>query len=272
MRLDRTVEPEFQQLVTTLRVPEMGTDVVAPLLVNLLHMLRPQRVLEVGMGYTTPFLATALADIREQSVAEARGLAAKTARHRDAGLDDGWLNDEPALAAPSFHLEPYAPRLVAVDDLSNAFSSADRVLEVLRELRVDDLVTVVNADVRDCAEKLPPEYDVIDLAWVDAWECLYFFDHFWERINPDGGVLLMHYLMTYPEGEAILRYLREFQRSNPGELEMVNLLESHKLTQNSVTMLRRTSGARRRNYGGSGGTVKYSAQLREDAEAQSRLV
>lgn len=271
MRVDRTVSPEFQRVVAGLRVPEMGTDVVAPLLVNLVHLLRPARVLEVGMGYTTPFLVAALADVREQVAAEAPALAAKTGRHLAGGLHDEWLNEEPALAAPAFHLRPYDPRLVAVDDLSNPFSSAGRVLEVLRELSVDELVTVVNSDVRECGDKLPADYDVIDFAWVDAWECLYFFEHFWERINPDGGVLLMHYLMTYPEGEAILRYLRRFQQSNPGELEMVNLLEPHKLTQNSVTMLRRTSGARRLDYGASGGTVKYSAALREAAEEQARL-
>ncbi|MGC4806567.1 class I SAM-dependent methyltransferase [Micromonospora sp. DT233] len=271
MRVDRTAGPEFQRVVARLRVPEMGTDVVAPLLVNLIHLLRPSRVLEVGMGYTTPFLVAALADVREQAAAEARALAAKTERHLAGGLRDEWLNEEPALAAPAFHLRPYDPRLVAVDDLSNEFSSAPQVLEVLRELAVEELVTVVNSDVRQCAEKLPAGYDVIDFAWVDAWECLYFFEHFWERIDPDGGVLLMHYLMTYPEGEAILRYLRQFQQANPGELEIVNLLESHKLTQNSITMLRRTSGARRRDYGTTGGTVKYSAALREDAEKQARL-
>jgi predicted O-methyltransferase YrrM len=274
MRIDRTTSHAFQQAVSPLHVPEMGTEVVAPFLVNLVHMLRPQRVLEVGMGFTTPYLAVALADVRATIEEEARGLAAKTARHLAGAdtLDDTWLNAAPALAAPAFHLTAYEPGLVAVDDLSNPFSSADRVRRVLRELDVDDLVTVVNADVRDCAAKLPASHDVIDLAWVDAWECLYFFDHFWERINPDGGVLLMHYLMTYPEGEAILRYLAEFQRSNPGELEMVNVLESHKLTQNSVTMLRRTAGVRKRRYGGKGGTVSYSAALRADAEAQLRTV
>ncbi|MGC4809238.1 hypothetical protein ACLQ29_01740 [Micromonospora sp. DT228] len=51
---------------------------------------------------------------------------------------------------------------------------------------------------------------------------------------------------------------------------MANLLESHKLTENSVTMLRRTSGVRRLYYGASGGTVKYSAALREAAEEQAR--
>lgn len=272
MRIDRTTSEAFQQAIAPLHVPEMGTEVVAPFLVNLVHMLRPQRVLEVGMGYTTPYLATALADVRAMTEWESRGLAEKTARHLgdSASLDDTWLNATPALAAPTFYLAPYEPGLVAVDDLSNPWSSAARVGEILDGLGVDDLVTVVNADVRDCAEKLPPGYDVIDLAWVDAWECLYFFDHFWERINPDGGVLLMHYLMTYPEGEAILHYLAEFQRANPGELELMNVLESHKLTQNSITMLRRTAGTTKHRYGAKGGTVSYSPALHAAAETHAR--
>jgi acyl-CoA synthetase (AMP-forming)/AMP-acid ligase II/acyl-CoA reductase-like NAD-dependent aldehyde dehydrogenase len=41
--------------------------------------------------------------------------------------------------------------------------------------------------------------------------------------------------MTYPEGEAALRYFSRFQQAHPNEMEIVNLLEPHKLRQNSVT-------------------------------------
>jgi predicted O-methyltransferase YrrM len=269
VRADRTSTQQFQETVEKLRVPEMGTEVVAPLLVNLIHLLRPQRVLEVGMGYTTSFLAAALADVQDEICAESVALAAKTARHlRDrAELDDEWLNADPPLLAPAFYLQAYQPTVVAVDDLSIAESSAGRVWQALRELGLDHLVTIVNADIRDCADRFPTGFTPIDFAWVDAWECLYFFDHFWELINPDGGMVLMHYLMTYPEGEAILRYIAEFQRANPGELEIINLPESQKLTQNSVTILRRTSGVQARRYGRSGGQVRYSPELRAAADA-----
>lgn len=274
MQLNRFVTAEFQAAAERLRVPEMGTEVIARLLADLVCLHRPSRVLEVGMGYTTPFLAAALADVRDQVAAESAALAEKTTRHLAAHdeLDDTWLNAAPALVTPEFHLEPYRPSLVAVDDLSIPESSAERVLGVLRELGLDDLVTVVNADIRDCAERLPDGFAPIDFAWVDAWECLYFFDNFWERINPDGGIVLMHYLLTYPEGEAIVRYIGEFARTNPGELEVVNLLESQKLTQNSLTMIRRTGGTRKRRYGGPGGRVRYSPELRAAAEAHRDAV
>jgi len=266
--------PGFLAAVETLRVPGMGTEAVAPFLAALVRLHRPRRVLEVGMGYTTPFLAAALAGVAEDVRAESRALAAKSRAYVGgaADLDDGWLDAEPALLHPTFYLEPFQPRLVAVDNLSIESSSAPRVLAVLDELGLAGQVTVVNADLRDCAELLPADLAPIDLAWVDAWECLYFFDRFWELVNPDGGLVVMHYLMTYPEGEALLDYFAKVQRVRPGELEIVNLLEPHKLTQNSLTVLRRTAGATRRRYATPGHAVDYGAALRADAAAHVRAV
>lgn len=259
----------FRTAVGRLRVPGMGTEVVAPLLATLIQLRRPRSVLEVGMGYTTPFLAAALRDVEAQVLAESEALAAKTRPYLadGTGLDEDWLYAEPSLATPSFYLEPYQPRFVAVDNLSIADSSAGRVMEVLRELDLEQRVTVVNADLKDCVELLPDDFTPIDFAWVDAWECLYFFDNFWDLINPDGGLVAMHYLMTYPEGEAILRYIAKFQQAHPGELEIVNLLESHKLMQNSVTILRRTSAVEKRRYATAGGKFTYSDELRAQASA-----
>jgi predicted O-methyltransferase YrrM len=263
-------DQQFHQAVDRLRVPAMGTEAVAPLLAALVGFLRPRRVLEIGMGYTTPFLAAALAGVRGQVAAETGALAAKSQRYLAAGapLGEDWLNAEPALVAPGFYRDGYAPSLVAIDDLSIPESSAPEVQRVLAELGLADLVTVVNADLRDCADRLPAGFVDIDFAWIDAWECLYFFDHFWELINPDGGLVAMHYLLTYPEGEALLRYIGKFQEAHPGELEMVNLLEPHKLTQNSLTVLRRTGGCEPRHWSDTGGEVRYDDALHADARAQ----
>lgn len=264
----RTTQPSFHTAVERLAVPDMGTEALAPLLAGLVGFLRPSRVLEVGMGYTTPFLAAALADTAEEVQTESEALADKTRRHLAKGdLGDDWLMERPALLTPSEFLKPYTPRLVAVDDLSMDDSSAPDVMKVLEELELTHLVNVVNAELREAHGILAQESAPIDFAWVDAWECLYFFDHFWELINPDGGLVVMHYLSTYPEGEALLRYIRGFQDKHPGEIEIVNLLEPHKLMQNSVTVLRRTTAPRPRRYARTGGRVDYSAQLHEDAKA-----
>ncbi|MFD7614918.1 hypothetical protein [Streptomyces sp. NPDC059828] len=266
----RRTPDAFDTAVSRLRVPGMGTEVVAPLLANLVRMTRPRRVLEVGMGYTTPFLAAALAESEALFEEESAALAAKTRPYLDGGaeLDETWLNAEPPLAVPAQYLEPYRPRLVAVDDLSIADSSAGRVKEVLDELGLTDRVTIVNAPLQECRALLPEDFTPIDFAWVDAWECLFFLDHFLDLINPDGGLIALHYLMTYPEGEAILRYLDRMVRSRPGELEVMNLLEPHKLVQNSVTLIRRTGGAPRR-YASKGGLIDYGGELRDQAREQA---
>lgn len=264
----RSTQPDFRKAVERLMVPGMGTEALAPLLADLVKFLRPRRVLEVGMGYTTPFLAAALADTEETVRGESEALADKSRRHLEAGaLGDEWLLDAPALVTPSEHLEPYTPRLVALDDLSMEDSSAPDVLEVLEELGLSNLVDVVNSELSEARDVLAQDGKHIDFAWVDAWECLYFFDHFWDLIDPDGGLVVMHYLTTYPEGEALLRYINGFQNKHPGEMEVVNLLEKHKLMQNSITVLRRTSSQKNRRYARTGGQVNYSEQLRSDAEA-----
>jgi predicted O-methyltransferase YrrM len=258
----RIYQPSFRHAARDLFVPSMGTEVVAPMLAMLVEFLRPRSVLEIGMGYSTVYLAAALADVADRTEQVSAGLAAKTAAWEQNGrrLDDGWLMAEPALAAPAAYLEPYQPRLVAIDNLSNEQSSAPRVKALLAELGLDRRVEVINGDLRDGPGRLPAGFTPIDLAWVDAWECLHYFDHFWEATNPDGGIIVMHYLMTYPEGESIIRYIKRFQRRHPDAIEVLNLLEPHKLAQNSVTVLRRIDGTVSRQYAGRGAAVDFTTQ------------
>ncbi|MDH6124890.1 class I SAM-dependent methyltransferase [Kitasatospora sp. GP82] len=272
MARDGISDDRFRTAVERLRVPGMGTEVVAPLLSHLIHLARPRRVLEVGMGYTTPFLAKALAEVESLAEAEAAALARKTLPYLadDRELDEAWIEGEPALLLPAAYRDPYRPRLVAIDDLSDTGSSAPRVSQVLAELGLAERVTVVNSDMRGAVGRLPEEFRPIDFAWVDAWDCLYFFENFWELIAPDGGIVVMHYLMTYPEGEAILQYIAETQRLRPGEFELLNLLESRKLRQNSVTVLRRTSGSKPRQYSDAGQQPRLGGQVRADALALAR--
>lgn len=272
MEREALTEGQFRAAVQRLQVPGMGTEVVAPLLSCLIHLVRPQRVLEVGMGHTTPFLARALAEAEEQARTEASGLARKTLPYLENGreLDEEWIESEPALLTPACYREPYRPRFVAIDDLSDDASSASQVTQVLAELGLAERVTVINSDMRGAVEHLPDAFRPIDFAWVDAWDCLYFFEHCWELIDPDGGIVVMHYLMTYPEGEAILRYIAESQRLRPGEFEVLSLLESHKLRQNSITVLRRTSGATPREYSDRGQRPRLAGRVRTDAIALAK--
>ncbi|MFJ9785597.1 hypothetical protein ACIRSS_38905 [Amycolatopsis sp. NPDC101161] len=258
--------PDFRAAAERLRVPGMGTEVIAPLLSHLVHLVRPERVLEVGMGYTTPFIAKALAEVDELVEAEAKALVGKNAPYLDSGreFDEDWITTEPALLVPGYYREPRKSRFIAVDDLSDEYSSAAKCQDLLTELGLGGSVTVVNAKMRQCRDALPADFLPIDFAWVDAWDCLYFFENCLDLINPDGGILAMHYLRTYPEGEAILEYIADTQRIRPGEFEVLSLLESQKVRQNSITVLRRTKGPKK-EYSDVGQRAKLSGAFREDA-------
>ena len=73
--------------------PGMGTEVVAPFLRSMVQLLRPNRVLEIGAGYTTPFLLEGL--VNNQQL-----------------FDDGNLDNR------YFQNYVYEPRLVIIDDMS----------------------------------------------------------------------------------------------------------------------------------------------------------
>ncbi len=74
-------------------VPGYGTEKVGPFLESLVGLARPQRILELGMGYTTPFLLNGLKENTE-------GLL------WDSNCDKDYLD------------KPYSPKFVVVDNLS----------------------------------------------------------------------------------------------------------------------------------------------------------
>lgn len=235
---------DFHRQVGELLVPAMGTEEVGPLLYHLLRMTRPRRVLEVGMGFTTPFIAQAMAENRRAAHGGGRGLAAKSSARLRAGeaLDDTWVRADPALLDPTYHVEPYEPRFVAVDDLQGPGSSAGRVLEVLDRLGLRGEVDVLPETLSRARDRLAPEFARFDFAWLDIWEKIHLFDRYWDLIDPAGGLALLHYLHGYPEGEEFLRQARERQLDQPPDFEILSLVEPHKVRQNSLTLIRRIDG------------------------------
>lgn len=218
---------EFLAHVEKLAVPEMGTDATAPLLYWLIRTVRPRTVVEVGMGYTTPFLAQALRD-NVTAVADERNLL---------GHPDGPVRQP--LAHRKYYDEPYLPQLVCIDRMTDPTSSAPRVWQVLDELGIRDVCEVLEGDMQGQADNVRERLGLVDFAWIDTWDTLAFVREYWDLINPAGGILAVHYLMTYPQGRAVLRYIESLRGLEGGRLEVTNLLEPHRLAQNSTTLVRR---------------------------------
>ncbi|MFI6084292.1 class I SAM-dependent methyltransferase [Streptomyces sp. NPDC051217] len=221
------IDDGFMRAVSGLIVPEMGTDATANLLYWLIRTTRPQSVLEVGMGYTTPFLAQALVDNAEAYESE------------KALLDDPRGAETQPMAHRAYYDEPYRPQLVCIDRMTDPTSSATRVLDVLDERGLTGVTSVIEADLREAAEQVRERLGLVDFAWIDTWDTLAFLRQYWQLINPAGGVLAIHYLMTYPQGRAILEYAKSLAGPDGGKLEITNLREPHRFGQNSTTLIRR---------------------------------
>lgn len=248
-------EGAFDAALARLRSARMGTELMGPLLYALARSVRAERIVEVGAGATTLFLLRALADNRADVLREREALPAKQALYDAAWAEDEdagrrheqavlrWLTADPPLVDPGYHTRPYTPRCVSIDDGSSPFSTAGEVADAAREAGLDGLLDRRVADFREVAVSLRQGGDRFDLAWLDCGGYLEyrdFLDLYWDLVEPDGGLLVLHYTLTVPNHERVLTELQEAgARARRGRFELFSLLEPHKLMQNSCTLIRR---------------------------------
>lgn len=271
----------FMDAVQELAVPIMGTDAMAPWLYSTLRFMRARSVLEVGMGYTTPFIARALRDNADAFRAEREAVRAK-ARPYLAELDaldpaasvatapEGrglaaiygakaselaerrtrWMFADPAaLLDPGYYLEEPTPCLTCVDNLGTTSSSASRVLKVLESMGLRDQVHKHRVDfwALDPAS-FDPSVLPFDLMWLDlpvsARQVMSLLrGRHWELLNPDGGLLIIHDMLTHEGGQMLVReFFKVEQQKRFGEFEFVGLIEPHRVVQNSFVMVRKLTG------------------------------
>jgi hypothetical protein len=278
------VDRDFMDAVQELYVPSMGSDVMAPLLYSLIRFVRARTVLEVGMGYTTPFIARALKDnddafraersavIRKSDAylrdvdamdasaktsdgrPEQRGLPAvyqpKTSRLADRRTE--WMFADPAaLLRPGYYLEERRSQLYCIDNIAVASSSARFVKAKLDQLDLSSFVTDHYADFWsfDIASAVGSDLP-FDLIWLDVpvsvrnVMSLLNGPH-WKLLNPNGGLLLIHDMLTHEGGQMLVKeFFKADQQKRFDEFEFVGLLEPQRIVQNSFVMLRKISGFR----------------------------
>lgn len=261
---------DFASAVAALASPRMGTESMAPLLYSLVRLLRPATLLEVGVGYTTPFLLKALADnaadiAREQQLWPDKNRllddqAAAPLLHgslsRFAALDKTrklrWLTMPPSLADPDFYTRPYTPRLVAIDDLSSPNTSARRIEAHLGTLPGHEHLVLVDGSFRGRAATLAAMVGTFDFIWFDCGghrEYRDFLDEYWPLLDGNGGTLLLHYTLTNLSMGSVIKDLKIRQATTGFEdFELLSLREPHKMMQNSVSLIRKTTHFRDRIY------------------------
>lgn len=250
---------DFQNLTNSLKAPRAGTEVMGILLYSLLRSTRPQNILEVGMGYTTPFLAQAIHDNRADFRKEHQQLLVKNDKYLDdicredtESLKQGdlalklmheWIAQEPPLLNPHYYLEKKSFQLTSIDNFSSKNSHAVKVQSALSSLNLLNYINIYNGDFRDFHSVELVAKELYDFVWFDcgsAEDYKDFVELFWDNLNPDGGMLLLHSTMNRYSYYAVLSYFEQMKRSmSHQDIEILNLVEPHKLIQGSVTMIKR---------------------------------
>jgi hypothetical protein len=166
--------PTFLSVVRPLYDIHMGVEHMAPLLYALIRFTKPSVVLEVGAGYTTPFMLQALADNHAEMVAYASLQAAGRAT----------VGDMPWCAPGATDLPLPFPILRCVDNLAHEHTTAHLVIEAAQTLgehvcpsalpcwcRLSH-VHVQNKKEPECTDC--QKWGLCDCAIVDV-QCLYVF-------------------------------------------------------------------------------------------------
>lgn len=232
-----SLDPEFQETIQELLAPGMGTENVGPMLYTLVRMTRSWRLMEVGLGYTTPFLAQALKDTAQDFASDIDAM-------RNPAENRLRLSE----LSPNYYQQSYSAMLHAIDDYSIENTSAPRVMEVLKKLDLDGIVNVHDGDFRGMGAKIDPAAFPLDFVWFDCGglsEYVDFLDEYWPKIKPEGGMLLLHFthweISNQMRMGSIANEIKRQQAkaSIDAKFEVLTLVEPHKRRQGSVTMIRR---------------------------------
>ena len=186
----------------------MGTESVGPLLRSLVRMVRPNRILEIGAGYTTPFLLEGL--------------------EKNEELFDDYsecLNEEYA----KNHKENYDPKLVIIDDISLG--------EFKKDFNIDSkYVEFIEGKFQGKSQKLFDTYGPFDFVWFDCGgpeEHTTFMLEYWDICT---HYVLFHFHYSFQMPNSKLGSVMGLATGNP---QRIDILEPHKDRQGSVTILKK---------------------------------
>tara|TARA_Y100001968_G_scaffold330034_1_gene380805 strand:+ start:1563 stop:2264 length:702 start_codon:yes stop_codon:yes gene_type:complete len=227
-------DKEFIADTSDLFSPTMGTEALAPFLYNLIMLQRPRKILEIGAGYTSMYILKALFDCDRQIKEEKNNLGS------DNMINSNYFNNiRPA-------------KLHVIDNFAHGKTTANKVFQKAQDMGFQDLLKFHEADFFDYANKLPKEDLPFDLIWLDCGN-LNFYEVFkksyFPLVNKNGGLILIHSLLTNFHGQIFLKDLKLEQATiNQNKYELISFLEPHKLKQNSLTMLRSIENLRTSIY------------------------
>jgi len=193
---------------STLYRPGMGTENVGAFLRSMIMMLRPNRILEIGAGYTTPFLVEGL--INNERV-----------------FDDGNLSES------YFQNYIYDPKLIIIDNQSLGELST---VEGMEEIINSEYTDFIEGNFEEKGKELFKKYGHFDFVWFDCGgqrEYISFIKEYWDYCS---NYVFFHF--TYSDGKPNILHktIRDLIKGNH---VMLDIVEPHKKRQGSITMVQK---------------------------------
>ena len=188
--------------------PGMGTENIAPFLRAMVQMLRPNRILEIGAGYTTPFLLEGL-------------------------VNNEWVFDDGNLNQKFLEKSAYDPKFVIIDNMP------------LQELKLlpgfNDLVQCkytyfIEGFFQGKAAELSREFGAFDFVWFDCGSTSEYESFFSEYWNLCLDYIFFHY--TYSNGKPNEK-LKTILRNISNTPFKIDIIEPHKTRQGSITIIKK---------------------------------
>jgi hypothetical protein len=148
-------------------------------------------------------------------------------------------------------MSSYEPKLICLDDLRHANSSASKVKNVIERVGLSGYVIFKNENFWTCKpQTLFGEHTPFDLIWIDlpvGMEGIVNLlqGDYWNALRPDGGLLVIHDMMTTLGGQFLVKELKKQQRNGRfNDFEFASFLEPQRLMQGDFILIRKTSGRR----------------------------
>ena len=189
--------------------PGMGTENVGQFLQSLMMLCRPQRVLEIGVGYTTPFLIEGI--VNNSNIIIERN-----------NINEKYFKDY-----------IYDPKMVIIDDNSLGEAIDPNIKDSLNR---HEFLEVINGKFQGKSKELYKKYGTFDFVWFDCGgveEYSAFANEYWEICSE---YVIFHY--TYSEGVPNILYKVILENVKPPFFRL-DVLEPHKSRQGSLTILRK---------------------------------
>jgi hypothetical protein len=228
-------DKSFLGHVCSVYEPCMGAENLGPLLYSFLRFTKKRRIVEIGAGYTTPWILQALKD-NDDEMKRIRGLG-----DRCRLLDYPWVAPN---VVDGFDDESAA--LICFDNFQHQKEAATGAMAVVKSLNLNDYVDFRITD----AYAMSLDESSVDVLWCDfgvGSKMKDFVKGSWASIRP-GGYLLCHSTLTNEGTRTWLEACRDRREEDEtgipqGEFTEVSFLEPHKHYQNAITILQK-----RRSY------------------------